>query len=92
MKKEMNFNHQASSLVRALNVDPHSFANQLAAVMAIYESSDEQLKLSRLSQLIHTCVDYRIVLLMATTSLVNMIAKHRDSADINDLFDNLSNN
>ena len=84
MKKEINFDHEASSLVRALNVDPHSFANQLAAVMAIYESSDEE-KLSRLSQLIHTCVDYKIVLL-------NMIAQHRDSGSIDDLLGNLSNN
>jgi DhnA family fructose-bisphosphate aldolase class Ia len=91
MKKEMNFDHEAPSLVRALNVDPHSFANQLAAVMAIYEASDDD-KLSRLSQLIHNCVDYRIILLMATTSLVNMIAQHRDYGNIDDLLGNLSNN
>lgn len=91
MKKEMSFDHKASSLVHALNVDPHSFANQLAAVMAIYEASDED-KLSRLSQLLHTCVDYRIILLMATTSLVNMIAHHRESGSIDDLLGNLSNN
>lgn len=91
MKKEMNFDHEASSLVRALNVDPHSFANQLAAVMAIYEAGDEE-KLSRLSQLLHTCVDYRIILLMATTSLVGLVEQYRDSANIDDLFDNLSNN
>lgn len=91
MKKEMNFDHEASSLVRALNIDPHSFATQLAAVMAIYEASDEE-KLSRLSQLLHACVDYRIILLMATTSLVGMVEQYKDSVNINDLFDNLSNN
>ena len=91
MKKEMSFDHNAKSLVDALGVDPHSFATQLAAVMSIYEANDEE-KLSRLSQLIHACVDYRIILLMATTSLVGVVEQYRDSADINDLFDNLSNN
>ena len=59
--------------------------------MAIYEAGDMD-KLSRLSQLINACVDYRIILLMATTSLVGVVEQYRDSADINDLFDNLSNN
>lgn len=91
MKKEISFDHNAKSLVDALGVDPNSFATQLAAVMAIYEASDEE-KLSRLSQLLHACVDYRIILLMATTSLVSMVEQYRDSVNINDLFDNLSNN
>ena len=91
MKKEIDFDHNAKSLVDALGVDPHTFATQLAAVMSIYEAGDME-KISRLSQLIHTCVDYRIVLLMATTSLVGMIEQYRNSENIDDLFDNLSNN
>lgn len=87
----MSFNHDAKSLLDALSVDPHSFATQLAAVMAIYEASNEE-KVSRLSQLLHACVDYRIILLMATTSLVDVVERYRDSENINDLFTNLSNN
>jgi len=91
MKKEINFDHDAKSLVDALGIDAHSFATQLAAVMAIYEANDEN-KISKLSHLIHSCIDYKIILMMATTQLVGVVERFNDLSNIDDLLDNLSNN
>ena len=91
MKKEINFNHDAKSLAGALGIDPHSFATQLAAVMAIYDASNEN-KVSKLSHLVHSCIDYKIILLMATTQLVGVVERFNDSNDMDELFGPLSRN
>jgi len=72
MKKEINFNHNAKTLVDALGVEQESFALQLAGVVAIHQSMDDD-KISRLSQLISNCVDYNIILMLATKQLVNFV-------------------
>jgi hypothetical protein len=91
MKKEINFDHDAKSLVDALGIEPHAFATQLAAVMAIYEANDEN-KVSKLSHLVHSCIDYKIILLMATTQLVGVVERFNNSNDMDDLFNTLSKN
>ena len=91
MKKEMEFNHDAKSLADALGVDSHEFAKQLATVIAISKANDED-KISRISQLIHACVDYKIILMMATTQLVVIVDKFDSTSDIDDLLNNFSNN
>ena len=91
MKKEINFDHEAKSLVDALGIDAHSFATQLAAVMAIYEANDEN-KVSKLSHLIHTCIDYKIILMMATTQLVGVVERFNNSNDMDEFFNTLSKN
>jgi len=72
MKKEINFNHDAKTLVDALGIEQESFALQLAGVVAIHQSMDED-KISRLSQLISNCVDYNIILMLATKQLVDFV-------------------
>jgi hypothetical protein len=72
MKKEIKFNHDAKTLVDALGIEQESFALQLAGVVAIHQSMDED-KISRLSQLISNCVDYNIILMLATKQLVNFV-------------------
>jgi hypothetical protein len=91
MKKEINFDHDAKSLVDALGIEPNAFATQLAAVMAIYEANDEN-KVSKLSHLIHTCIDYKIIIMMATTQLVGVVEQFNNLNDMDELFNNLSKN
>lgn len=91
MKKEINFDHDAKSLADALGIEPHAFASQLAAVMAIYDASNET-KVSKLGHLVHSCIDYKIILLMATTQLVGVVERFNNSNDIDDLFGTLSQN
>jgi hypothetical protein len=72
MKKEINYNHDAKSLVDALGIEQETFALQLAGVVAIHHSMDDD-KISRLSQLISNCVDYNIILMLATKQLVDFV-------------------
>lgn len=72
MKKEINFNHDAKSLVDALGIEQDTFALQLAGVVAIHQSMDND-KISRLSQLMSNCVDYNIILMLATKQLVDFV-------------------
>jgi hydrogenase maturation factor len=91
MKKEINFDHDAKSLADALGIEPHAFASQLAAVMAIYDAVNET-KVSKLSALVHSCIDYKIILMMATTQLVGVVERFNNSNDIDELFGTLSQN
>jgi hypothetical protein len=77
--------------VDALGIEPHAFATQLAAVMAIYEANDEN-KVSKLSHLVHSCIDYKIILMMATTQLVGVVERFNNSNDMDELFGTLSKN
>jgi hypothetical protein len=72
MKKEIKFNHDAESLTDALGIEQETFALQLAGVVAIHQALDDD-KISRLSQLISNCVDYNIILLLATKQGVEFV-------------------
>jgi hypothetical protein len=72
MKKEIKFNHDAESLTDALGIEQETFALQLAGVVAIHQALDDD-KISRLSQLISNCVDYNIILLLATKQVVEFV-------------------
>jgi hypothetical protein len=72
MKKEIKFNHEAKTLVDALGIEQDKFALQLAGVVAIHHAMDDE-KMSKLSQLISNCVDYNIILMLATKQLVNFV-------------------
>jgi len=88
MKKEINFNHDAKSIMDALGIEQDSFALQLAGVVAIHQAMDDG-KVSRLSQLISNCVDYNIILMLATKQLMDFV----DNFDAENGFpNNLFNN
>jgi hypothetical protein len=88
MKKEINFNHDAKSLVDALGIEQETFALQLAGIVAIHQTLDDE-KISRLSQLMSNCVDYNIILMLATKQLIDFI---EDFGAENDFPTNLFNN
>jgi hypothetical protein len=88
MKKEINYNHDAKSLVDALGIEQETFALQLAGVVAIHHSMDDD-KISRLRQLIRNCVDYNIILMLATKQLVDFVENFdAESGFPNNLFNN----
>jgi len=88
MKKEINYNHDAESLTDALGIEQETFALQLAGVVAIHHSMDDE-KMSRLSQLISNCVDYNIILMLATKQLVDFVKDfNAESGFPNNLFNN----
>lgn len=68
----MKFNHDTNSLPEALGVEQHKYAAQLAAIMTIIVNDDEG-KTSRISEMLHNCVDYNIILMLATSRFVNMM-------------------
>ena len=68
----MKFNHDADSLVDALGIEQDTFALQLAGVVAIHHAMGDE-KVSKLSQLITNCVDYNIILLLATKQLMDFV-------------------
>jgi predicted glycosyltransferase len=88
MKKEMKFNHDADSLVDALGIEQDTFALQLAGVVAIHHAMGDE-KVSKLSQLITNCVDYNIILLLATKQLMDFV-ENFDAE--NGMLNNFSNN
>ena len=88
MKKEINYNHDAQSLVDALGIEQETFALQLAGIVAIHQTLDDE-KISRLSQLMSNCVDYNIILMLATKQLIDFI---EDFGAENDFPTNLFNN
>jgi hypothetical protein len=88
MKKEINYNHDAKSLVDALGIEQETFALQLAGIVAIHQTLDDE-KISRLSQLMSNCVDYNIILMLATKQLIDFI---EDFGAENDFPTNLFNN
>jgi hypothetical protein len=88
MKKEINYNHDAKSLVDALGIEQETFALQLAGIVAIHQTMDDD-KISRLSQLMSNCVDYNIILMLATKQLIDFV---EDFGAENDFPTNLFNN
>jgi hypothetical protein len=88
MKKEINYNHDAKSLVDALGIEQETFALQLAGIVAIHQTMDDD-KISRLSQLMSNCVDYNIILMLATKQLIDFVEDFDSETGFpNNLFNN----
>jgi hypothetical protein len=81
----MTFNHKTNSLADALGVEQHKYASQLAAIMTLVASGELE-KVSEISEMMHKCVDYNIIMLLATQRLIGMMEDFSS-----DTF-NLSNN
>jgi len=72
MKNSIEFNHNRDSLPEALGVEQHKYAAQLAAIMTIMMAEEEGTT-SRISEMLHKCVDYNIILMLATNRFISMI-------------------
>ena len=68
----MIFNHKTNSLADALGVEQHKYASQLAAIMTLVASGELE-KVSEISEMMHKCVDYNIIMLLATQRLIGMM-------------------
>lgn len=68
----MKFNHNTNSLADALGVEQHKYASQLAAIMTLVASGELE-KVSQISEMMHKCVDYNIIMLLATQRLIGMM-------------------
>lgn len=68
----MKFNHETKSLADALGVEQHKYASQLAAIMTLVASGELE-KVSEISEMMHKCVDYNIIMLLATQRLIGMM-------------------
>ena len=71
-RKEMTFEHDKNSLADALGVEQHKYAVQLATIMTIV-ANDGMDKTSKISEMMHKCVDYNIILMLATNHLIDMV-------------------
>jgi hypothetical protein len=81
----MTFNHNTNSLHDALGVEQDKYASQLAAIMTLVMSGELE-KVSQISEMVHKCVDYNIIMLLATQRMVNMMENF--SSDTFNLSDN----
>lgn len=81
----MTFNHETNSLADALGVEQHKYASQLAAIMTLVMSGELE-KVSQISEMLDKCVDYNIILMLATNRLINMMEDF--SSDTFNLSDN----
>jgi hypothetical protein len=82
----MTFDHNKNSLADALGVEQGKYAVQLAAIMTILVN-DGLDKTSKVSEMMHKCVDYNILLMLATNHLLNMMVEFEG-----DPFNRLSQN
>lgn len=81
----MKFNHETNSLVDALGIEQNNYASQLAAMMTLV-TSGELKKVSEISEMTHKCVDYNIILMLATERMISMLEDF--SSDIFKLSEN----
>jgi sensor histidine kinase regulating citrate/malate metabolism len=70
-KNQVTFNHEANSLVESLGVEQHNYAAQLATILTLL-SSGEMDRVSKVSEMMHKCVDYNILLLLATNHMLQI--------------------
>lgn len=75
MKNKIEFNHNAENLQQALGIDTHTYAAQLSAILTI-ASSDEDINDSKVSEMMHKSVDYKIILYLATNRLAHILMEH----------------
>jgi hypothetical protein len=79
----MKFNHEASSLVESLGVEQHKYAAQLATILTLL-SDGEMDRVSKVSEMMHKCVDYNILLLLATNHLLHIAEGFNQFTDLSD--------
>jgi len=79
----MKFNHEAESLVDSLGVEQHKYASQLATILTLL-SSGEMDRVSKVSEMMHKCVDYNILLLLATNHLLHIAEGFNQFTDLSD--------
>jgi sensor histidine kinase regulating citrate/malate metabolism len=82
-KNQMKFNHEAYNLVESLGVEQHKYASQLATILTLL-SSGEMDKVSEVSEMMHKCVDYNILLLLATNHLLQIADNFHQFTDLSD--------
>lgn len=70
-KMQVTFNHATESLAESLGVEKHKYASQLATILTLLENGDMD-RVSKVSEMMHKCVDYNILLLLATNHLINI--------------------
>lgn len=90
MKRKIEFNHNAESLKQALGIDIHMYSAQLASILTI-ASLEEDIEDSKVSEMIHNAVDYKIILYLATMQLGQVLIDYIKSKSKFNL-DNLSEN
>jgi hypothetical protein len=82
-KNQMTFNHEANSLVHSLGVEQHKYASQLATILTLL-SDGEMDRVSKVSEMMHKCVDYNILLLLATNHLLQIANNFNQFTDLSD--------
>ena len=82
-KNQMTFNHEANSLVDSLGVEQHKYASQLATILTLL-SDGEMDRVSKVSEMMHKCVDYNILLLLATNHLLQIADNFNQFTDLSD--------
>lgn len=88
-KNQVTFNHNAENLQEALAIDAYMYAAQLASVLTI-ASSEDDIKDSKVAEMIHNSVDYKIILYLATRQLSHVLIDYVNSKTIG--LGNLSEN
>jgi hypothetical protein len=82
-KMQMTFKHEANSLVESLGVEQHKYAAQRATILTLLSSGDMD-KVSKVSEMMHKCVDYNILLLLATNHLLQIADNFTQFTDLSD--------
>jgi len=79
----MTFNHDIESLAESLGVEKHKYASQLATILTLL-SDGEMDRVSKVSEMMHKCVDYNILLLLATNHLLQIANNFNQFTDLSD--------
>ena len=82
-KMQVTFNHNIESLAESLGVERHKYAAQLATILTLLSNGDMD-RVSKVSEMMHKCVDYNILLLLATNHLLNMADNFNQFTDLSD--------
>jgi hypothetical protein len=82
-KMQVTFNHDIESLAQSLGVEKHKYAAQLATILTLLSNGDLD-RVSKVSEMMHKCVDYNILLLLATNHLLNMADNFNQFTDLSD--------
>jgi len=82
-KMQMTFNHDIESLAESLGVEKHKYASQLATILTLL-SDGEMDRVSKVSEMMHKCVDYNILLLLATNHLLQIANNFNQFTDLSD--------
>jgi len=82
-KMQVTFNHATESLAESLGVEKHKYASQLATILTLLDNGNMD-RVSKVSEMMHKCVDYNILLLLATNHLLNMANNFNQFTDLSD--------